>query len=341
MQRRTTILDVAKLADVSKVTVSYVLNGHSRSARISEDTERRVLQAAQQLSYRPNNVARMLVKQRSQSLAVVFQYAELFSSGSGFINEVMRGVCSASVAEGYDLMLHTKLVTNPEMEADVLSDGRVDGALVLRDEDDPTIRALIECGMPTVLFFTRSEHPNAAWVDADNLTGGRLATEHLISLGHKRIAMVNGPAKSVAAGLRYQGYADALAAAGLEPFPEIARCGSSKEVDECLPPMLLRADRPTALFVWSDDVALACLDVARSLGISVPGQLSIVGFDSLEAGARSMPALTSVRQPVFDMAFKAASLLASICRDENPAQRRILYPLSLDVRGSSAPIDHI
>jgi len=337
MMRRTTLRDVAKLAGVGKVTVSYVLNGQSRVARISEETEKRVMAAARELEYRPNGLARMLASRRTETIALVFQYADLFSAGSGFINEVMRGVCAATVDQGYDLMLHTKAVANPHKEADVLSDGRVDGALALRDEDDPTLIALLDRGFPTVQFFTRCDHPNAAWVDADNFSGARMAVRHLLELGHRRISMVMGPAHSVAANDRFQGFRDALESAGVEVKEDAnLRCGSPLEVADILPDFL-RKERPTAIFCWSDDTAVATIEVARSVGLSVPRELSVIGFDSLEICNRSTPALTSVSQPIFDMAAEATRLLAAILRGDSPARRQILYPLTLDVRGSTAP----
>ncbi|WP_227625153.1 LacI family DNA-binding transcriptional regulator [Fimbriimonas ginsengisoli] len=274
-------------------------------------------------------------------MAIVFQYAELFSSGSGFISEVMRGVCAGAVEKGFDLMLHTQAVRSPEAEADILGDGRVDGALVLRDEGDPTISALLDRGVPTVLFFTRSDHPQAAWVDADNFSGAEVAVRHLLGLGHTRIAMIGGPEGSVAAGARREGYLSALADAGIEPFPIFPRIGSPVEAHEQLSAFLNRPDRPTALFVWSDDVAVACMEVARGLGVSVPSDLSVVGFDSLDICNRTVPPLTSVRQPIYDMAAEATRLLISITRSEELPQRQIVYPLALDVRGSTAPLMHV
>lgn len=336
--RRSTILDVAKRAGVGKVTVSYVLNGRSKDARISEETAERVRQAANELDYRPNGLARMLVKQRTSSLALVFQYADLFSSGSGFINEVMRGVCAAAVDEGYDLMLHTRFVGNSESEADALSDGRVDGALILRDQDDPTLLTLLERGFPTVQFFTRSDDVNAAWVDADNFSGARMAVRHLLDLGHQNIGMVMGPSGSVPANDRFQGYRDALENVGLAVDESyLVKAGNNIEALRTVNDFLSRPKRPTALFVWADDVAIACLEVARQLGISVPEQLSIVGFDSLDACNRTVPPLTSVRQPIYQMAVEATRLVAALSRREDVPRRQILFPLSLDIRGSTAP----
>jgi LacI family transcriptional regulator len=334
--RRTTIADVAKEAGVGKVTVSYVLNGQSRTARISEDTERKVLRCAEQLGYRPNALARMLVTQRSDALAVVFQYGAFFSALSSFTSEAMRGVCAACVETGFDLMLHTKPADDPIQEACALMDGRVDGVLMLRDRDDPALTEVMANNFPCVLFFTRSDDPRVPFVDSDNYAGGRMATSHLLDLGHRRIAMVMGPPGSVAGSDRFNGYRNALESVGLQARPEYLISGVGTN-PEALVKLLSQPERPTALFVWSDDDAFVCMRMAIELGISVPDELSIVGYDSSEACERSTPALTSIRQPVFDMAFAATRLLASLVRGTKVDRTRIVFPPDLDVRGSTAP----
>ncbi|MEZ0324912.1 MAG: LacI family DNA-binding transcriptional regulator [Fimbriimonas sp.] len=334
--RRTTIADVAKHAGVGKVTVSYVLNGQSRTARISEETEKKVLRCAEELGYRPNALARMLVTQRSDALAVVFQYGAFFSALSSFTSEAMRGVCAACVESGFDLMLHTKAADDPIHEACALMDGRVDGVLMLRDRDDPAMAEVVAHKFPCVLFFTRSDDPHVPFVDSDNYAGGRMATSHLLELGHQKIGMVIGPAGSVAAGDRFNGYRNALESAGIELRPDYVVSGVGIDPTDFIK-LITREDRPTALFVWSDDDAFICMQTAIELGLSIPEDLSIVGYDSSEACERSKPALTSVRQPVFDMAHAATRLLVSLVRGTPVERTRIVFPPDLDVRGSTAP----
>ncbi len=335
--RRTTIADVAKHAGVGKVTVSYVLNGQSRSARISELTEQKVLRSAEELAYRPNALARMLVTQKSDALAVVFQYGAYFSALSSFTSEAMRGVCAACVESGFDLMLHTKAADDPMHEACALMDGRVDGVLMLRDRDDPTMAEVVANGFPCVLFFTRSDDPRVPFVDSDNYAGGRMATSHLLELNHRRIAMVMGPAGSVAGADRFNGYRNALESAGLAVRPDYLVAGVGRDPSGFVR-LLRQEDRPTAVFVWSDDDAFLCMQLALDLGLSVPGDLSIVGYDSSDACERSKPALTSVKQPVFDMAHAATLLLASLVRGTSVERTRIVFPPDLDVRGSTAAL---
>ena len=334
--KRTTIEDVAKKAGVGKVTVSYVLNGHAKVARISEETQNRVKAAASELSYRPNALARMLSQGRTDGLAVVFQRGHFFAGWSGFTAEVMRGVSTAAVELGYDLMLHTRDLA-PEAEADALADGRIDGALVLRDEGDPLVAQLATRGLPCVQFFSRG-HGDAPFVDADNYSGGRLATRHLLDLGHRRVAMVRGPQRSHSSNDRYVGYRDALESAGVGVAPErVVSIPSSQSDFEPLRRLMDAPDRPTALFCWSDEVAFAAMAMLRELGLRVPEDVSIVGFDSLASCDQSAPTLTSVRQPIFEMAAQATRLLAALVREEPMATRQILVPLSLDVRRSTAP----
>lgn len=337
MSKRVTIEDVAKQAGVSKVTVSYVLNGRHREVRIAEQTVERVLNAAKKLHYRPNALARMLLSRRTDSIGVVFQFADYFSSASNFTSEVMRGVCGACVSHGFDLLLHTKPVDAGTEEANALMDGRVDGLLMLRDADDETLQNVLERDFPTVLFFTRPLKGDVPYVDADNYSGGRVATRHLIELGHKRIAMIRGSLQSVSSNDRFNGYRDAIESSGLE----LNKCwvinpGPSPTPTEEFVSMMSGPNRPTALFVWSDDVAFTIMGWLQELGLNVPSDVSVVGYDSSAACDRSHPPLTSIRQPVFDMAYEATDMLARIIRRAPLNRRHVLYPPTLDTRASTA-----
>ena len=334
--KRTTIEDVARKAGVGKVTVSYVLNGHAAVARISEGTQERVRAAAHELNYRPNALARMLSTKRTNVLAVVFQRGHFFAGWSGFTAEVMRGISTTAVEIGYDLMLHTRDLPADE-EADALADGRIDGALVLRDEGDPLVGNLKNRDLPCVQFFSRGQ-ADIPFVDADNYSGGRMATRHLVELGHRRIAMVRGPQRSHSSNDRFVGYRDALEGAAIGVAMERVISIPSGHSDlEPLRRLMTSPDRPTALFFWSDEVALACMPMLREVGLRIPEDVSLVGFDSLSACDRAVPALTSVRQPIFEMASQATRLLGALAGKEDVEQRQILVPLTLDIRRSTAP----
>ena len=335
VRKRFTIEDVARLAGVGKVTVSYVLNGRAKEARISQETCDRVMAAAKELEYRPSAVARSLVSKRADAISLVFQFGEYFSAGSSFINEVMRGVCEACVAADLNLVLHTRSCNGPVDEAHALMDGRADGALILRDYGDPTVEELVSRGYPVVLFFTRSADGSIDFIDADNFSGGRLATQHLLELGHERIGMVRGSKGSVASNDRIAGYQAALIERGIAPQDtdlievDVPDDLSGEFVD------WVKTTRITGLVCWSDDVAFRCIHALSSAGFSLPDDLSIVGFDSSEACDRCTPPLTSVRQPVYEMGYAATRKLIAKIRNEDDSSGPSIYPLTLDARGST------
>lgn len=338
MAKRTTINDVARAASVGKVTVSYVLNGRAHEVGISNETAERVVAIARSMDYRPNGVARMLARKRADAIAVVFQHPHFFSVTSAFLNEAMHGVCEGCVEMGLDVLLHTKPTDDPVAEANALSDGRVDGVLMLRDDGDPALSALIERRFPVVLFFSRTNDPRVSFVDCDNFMGGKLAGSHLASLGHRRFGMIGGSDNSVDSADRLYGFRSAVEAAGFSVPPEhVARMESPLSSAQEVRTMMSLDDRPTALFVWSDDVAFECLKVLRDLGLRVPGDVSIVGFDSTAACHRVDPPLTSIRQPIGQMARKATQILISLVGNDEAVPQQIVFPPLLDVRGSTSP----
>ena len=338
MARRATINDVAKAASVGKVTVSYVLNGRAGEVGISAATAERVIETARKLDYRPNGVARMLARKRADAIAVVFQHAHFFSVSSAFLNDAMSGVCLECVEQELDVLLHTKPTDDPMAEANALSDGRVDGVLMLRDDNDPTLAALTHRGIPLVLFFSRSNDPRVSYVDSDNFMGGKIAGDHLVSLGHRLLGMVAGSSHSIDSADRHHGFRSAIEAAGLSLDPSrVARMESPQGDPAELVAMMSRPDRPTALFVWSDDVAFECMRAFRELGIRIPEDVSIVGFDSTLVCSRVDPPLTSVRQPIVEMARRATQMLAATIREGVSSPQQIVFPPHLDVRGSTSP----
>lgn len=370
--------EVAERAGVSKATVSYVLNGRDSAMRISDDTRRRILEAMRDLNYHPNSLARSLSSQSTRTIAIVMQYPRLFAGWSGFTNELMHGVTDAAVTQGYDVMLHTRsleaapgaegavrsantssaniadtpvihadtadadaLKASIEIEAASLTDGRVDGALLLRDMDDPLAARLEACGLPIVMMFSRPAGHGLWYVDCDNVRGGRMATEHLLALGHRRIAHLAGPARSGSGRERRQGYESALRDAGiaLRPAWIVEAPGPFADLRPlaCLfrdPGGRPRADAPTAIFAWSDDVAMQTLRLLRQEGLRVPHDVALVGFDSTRLCEHTDPPLTSVRQPVYEMAFLAMERLAQRLRGETPTETQTRFAPALMVRSS-------
>ena len=335
MRKRFTIGDVAKLAGVGKVTVSYVLNGHGDHNRISKETQERIQAAARELEYRPNAVARSLVSKRANAISVVFQYATYFRAGSSFVNELMRGVCEECVEADINLILHTRTFRTVEEEADALMDVRSDGAIILRDVNDPLLPLLHKRQFPVVTFFSRPELSNIPYVDSDNVGGAITATKYLQSLGHRIIGMVTGSPWSVASNDRRNGFENGLG----ESFQDSLVLPYCQDNFPCQFMEWVKIQRPTAILCWSDDQAFECISILQKNGIQVPNDISVMGFDSSEECDRMNPPLTSMRQPIIDIARSAVRTLIS-ASNQLPIKAETIFPQTLDIRGSTMSLQN-
>ncbi len=338
MSKAITIKDVAVRGGVSKTAVSYVLSGREAGVRISDETRRRVLAAAQDLGYHPNALARGLARRQTDTLALVMQFPSVFSGWSGFTNELMHGATDAATSLGFDLMLHTKGLGSLEQDIAALTDGRADGALLLRDRDDPLSSRLLERSFPFVQVFSHTASPDAYFVDCDNVAGAKMAVDYLWALGHRRIGHLSGSPHSAAAADRLRGYREALAALGVLPRPNW-ECSMTYAGSDFTPFIALMSQpgSPTAIFAWSDDVAIRAIRVLQEqMGLRVPEDVSVIGFDGTAMCDHTLPRLSSVRQPIYDMAVQGVKTLVSLLRREPVPERQHFFLPSLELRGSSA-----
>ncbi len=333
-----TIKEVAERAGVSIATVSYVLNNRSGAVRISPRTRERIWRAVEELGYHPNALARGLAGKKTHTVALVMQYASIFSSWSGFTSEMMHGVADAAHACGLDLLLHTRERSDVRAEALALADGRVDGALLLRDWDDPLIDLLVEHSIPTVLIFSRSRNATVPYACCDDELGGRIAGEYLTSLGHRHILHLTGSPHSSAAVDRLRGFQNALHDAGCALRTDhILEAGHAGADFTPVAEALLREPRPTAVFAWSDDVALRLMAEVRNIGLRVPQDLSIIGFDSTEFCNHTHPTLTSVAQDIPLIAAEGMKMLAAMIENGSEEAHSIVIPPVLCIRESTGP----
>jgi LacI family transcriptional regulator len=318
-----TIADVAARAGVGAGTVSRVLND---SPRVSEATRARVLAAIEVLDYRPNPLARGLSRGRCQTLGVVVPF---FTHASAV--ERLRGVAAALDGSRYDLVLFNveSTVHRDEHFATLTRRDRADGLLIMSLPVPPTsLDRLTKSGVPIVLLD--AEAPGIPAVVTDDVAGGRMATQHLIDLGHERIAFIGddpaNPLGFVAGTSREEGYRRTMADAGLDIPPgyvchgphvlRVARRLAGELID--------RADPPTAIFASSDTQALGALEAVRTAGMRVPDDVSVVGFDDVEASG--YVGLTTVHQPLFESGSLAATLLLGLVDDDevpDPLVRRL------------------
>lgn len=330
-----TIADVAARAGVGAGTVSRVLND---SPRVSESTRTRVLAAIEVLDYRPNPLARGLSRGRCQTLGVVVPF---FTHASAV--ERLRGVVAALDGSRYDLVLFNveTPVHRDEHFATLTRRDRADGLLVMSLPPPPSsLRRLASSGVPIVLLDSRGAGVPA--VVTDDAEGGRLATRHLLELGHERIAFLgddpDNPLGFTSSGAREKGYRETMQAAGIDVGPDHVRHGPHvRAVARELAEQLLAGPvRPTAVFAASDTQALGVLEAARAAGLDVPGDLSVVGFDDVEVS--SYAGLTTVHQPLFESGRLAAELLLdSLAAEEPSGEVEHQLQLELVVRSTTGP----
>jgi LacI family transcriptional regulator len=327
----TTIARVAQEAGVGVGTVSRVING---SASVSEATRRRVLDVVAELGYEPNATARALSTGRTRSVGVI---APFFTRSS--VIERLRGVAPMLAASGYQLVLFD--VERPEQRTGVFRSviGRVDGLLSISLAPSTADQRRLEAaGIPVVLVD--QAHEALPTVTVDDVEGGRLATTHLIELGHRRIAFagdtvdgVHGPSAS---SRRCVGYQRALSEAGLPVRTDLVKLRPhGREAAEIARDLLELASPPTAVFAASDLQALAMIDALEALGKRVPDDLSVIGFDDVELARYA--GLTTVSQPLEDSGTRGAELLLAALEGEDVLQSRQHLPLELVVRGTTAP----
>jgi len=330
-----TIADVAAHAGVGAGTVSRVLNN---SPRVSQSTRARVLAAIELLDYRPNPLAQGLSRGRSQTLGAIVPF---FTHASAV--ERLRGVVAGLDGSRYDLVLFNveSPVQRDEHLAALTRRDRADGLLIVSlPPPSSSLRRLAAAGVPVVLLDAEGEGVPA--VVTDDVEGGRIATRHLLSLGHERIAFIgdepDNPLGFVSSGNRERGYCESMAEAGVDVRTGDVRHGPHvREVARRLTEQLFAGrDRPTAVFAASDTQALGVLEAARAAGVSVPGDLSVVGFDDVEVSGYA--GLTTVRQPLFESGRLAVGmLLAALAGEDAPAADTRRLGLELVVRSTTAP----
>jgi LacI family transcriptional regulator len=332
---RATIRDVASAAGVSIATVSRVLNGRRD---VAPKTREAVLKAVHDHGFAMNRNARALSGGRTGLVGVTVPIIE-----AAYFSVILAGIAEALYEQDMRIVLCPTLHQH-EREVNLLDrlmHGTTDGAiLTLPEESNKELKALMRQGLPFVVIDPRVPlDESIPAVAAGHATGARDATEHLLSLGHRRIAAITGPPAWMASTERLNGYRGALAAAGVLPDPALVG-GIDFSIaggEAAAGPLLDLADRPTAVFAFNDNVAIGVLRAARARGLRVPEDLSVVGFDDSEHAALVSPAITTVRQPLAEMGRIAVSLLLRLLENQSVETMRIELATRLIVRDSTAP----
>lgn len=330
-----TIKEVAELAEVSTATVSYVLNG---TGKVAAETRRRVLEAVERLNYQPSHAARSL-RGRSHTLGLVLPGAGRLADPA--LAELLAGLAEAAAEQGYHLLLTSALaVDEVELELQLVRSGRVDG-LVLLDvhEDDERVAVLRE---QTVHYVCVGRPPASIASPAVVLAeqeAAMLAVQHLIGLGHQRIAMIQLPSELTASEPRYLGYRSALEQAGIEPDPMlVVEAGRSQEDGyQAMQELLTLPEPPSAVLACSDELAFGAIHLLHDEQLEVGRNVSLIGFDDVPLAAHTHPPLTTLRVPRRKLGLSAARILIDQIERRPNVPRQASFELQLIIRKSAGP----
>jgi len=336
--QRATISDVARLSGVSKRTVSRVING---SPKVGKVTRARVQGVIDELDYRPNAQARGLAAKRSYLLGMIYDNPDAL-----YIDEVQRGVLSVCRQCGYELVVHPcdrGADTLTREAVSFASHSKLDGVIILPpiSENNDLAGTLAKAGVKYVRLASIALDSAEHVVISNERSAAAAMAEYLVGLGHRRIGYVAGPEGMKSTRERLEGFCDALEKQGCQPCTDlIARGAYTFESGiACGRILLAKPEAPTAIFASNDEMAAGVIYAAREVGLDVPGDVSVAGFDDSALASRIVPSLTTIRRPVREMARLAATkLIASIDGRDDEARVAVMLDPTLVARNSTRAI---
>ncbi len=330
MRKPTTIQDVARIAGVSTATVSRTL---STPGIVAETTRSIVMDAVRATGFRRNSLAANLRRQRTGSVIALVP-----NLANPFFSQILAGIASVLAASGYGLLV-ADTRTGPDADSGLshyLGSSTVDG-LILLDGALSSFALELPHRRPIVAACEWFEGPIPS-VRIENGRGAEMAVRHLAALGHRRIGHVTGPPGNVLTSARLEGFRSALSEVGLEQRPEWVFQGdfTLRSGEAAARSWLGLPDRPSGIFCASDEMALGFMGAVQHAGLSVPGDLSLVGFDNIEATPHLTPALTTIHQPRMLIGERAATLLLGMINRREIVGPSEIIPVELIVRSSTA-----
>lgn len=322
--------DVARMANVSPATVSRVLR---QPELVSEDTRTKVLKVVEELNYQPHMIARQFRTRETKTILVIVP-----DISRSFFSEVLRGIQHMAVSNGYKVILgdsENDLQREKEF-IDLLLQKQADGVVLLTARMELSSLERIANQFPMVIaceYYDGSEVPT---VSIDNISSSRKIMEHLIQLGHTRIAHITGPMDVILSRDRLKGYRQALMSHDIEIKPEFIQEGDfsiQSGYDQMIKLLSLQSP-PTAVFVFNDEMALGAIKAVKKSGMKVPEDIAVVGFDNINIASFFDPEITTIDQPKYEIGKVAMNLLLKLMNGEQLEKTKIVLPDELIVRES-------
>lgn len=334
---KATINHVAQRAGVSIKTVSRVVNNEPN---VSPATREKVLKAVEELAYQPNPSARSLAGKRTFVLGLLYD-----NPSANYVIDVQNGALAASRAQGYDLLIHPCDHRSPTLIQEVtglLDQSRVDGLILTPPLSDLSalLELLVASKLPFVRIAPAVDKHLSPYVATNDRDAAYQMTQQLLALGHQRIGFICGHPDHQAVAGRYQGYSAALRDHGMEVQEGYVVQGynSFESGEQAARKLLALTPRPTAIFAANDDMAAGTMMVAHQLGLNIPNDISVAGFDDTPVAHQIWPSLTTVRQPIQTMAQTAAELLLTQVQGKKLPSADTELESSLILRDSTGPM---
>ena len=342
---KSTIDDVADLAKVSIKTVSRVAN---QEPNVKASTRERVEKAIATLNYKPNQSARKLASRRSFVIGLLYDDPSFYEIPSaGFIINIQQGVLQACKASNYDLLIHPCSYHDKNIGSEIkalIDKSRLDGIILAPplSNNSKVLNAIKKSSIPIVKISPGTKQQSSFSVETNDREICAQMTKYLASLGHSRIAFLCGHKDHKALANRFQGYQDGLKLSNLPFSKSLVMQGdnSIKSGERCASKLLRKKSRPTAIFACNDDMAVGSLRVAHQMGIKVPEQLSVAGFDDIALAQQIYPTLTTIHQPLDVMSEQAARHLINHLGSATATNESAVTPATLVVRESTGPAPH-
>lgn len=330
-----TLVDVAKLAGVSVMTASRALNDEESASKKARE---KVRQAAQELGYAPNALARMMKGGKTNVVGIIVN-----DLSSVVVNAFATAVGDELHKYDMDLFIYSSrsgLEHGKGQQVSQLLHGLWDGLIYILPRVSPEYLARLEAESNPIVLLNYCHKTSLPVVRADNQSGARDAVRHLVELGHRRIGFIRGAPQTGQGPEREQGYRQALESAGLPLLPELIRDGDFNELSgiEAGRALLSLPEPPTAIFAANDSMAIGCMTAVREKGLRIPEDVSVVGFDDIAVAALVQPGLTTLRQPMAAMAHAAAQELMRRIQGQPGLRQSIEFPSEFIIRGSTGPV---
>jgi LacI family transcriptional regulator len=336
--KKLTLEEVAKLAGVSRATVSRVVNNPER---VSLKYRERVLKVIKETGYQPNQAARILASQRSNIIGLIISSRADLIFTDPYFAVLITGISRACNAHNYTLALfvfHTQ-EEQEQVYQRALGTGLLDGLIVTADKiTDPLIPQIAAREIPAVYVGRPFDKTNTSFVNVDNVAGAYMAASHLVRLGYQRIATITGPMSSTTSIDRHEGYIKALTERAHAVEDDLIVCGDFTRDSGYTAMRQLLPHKPDAVFVATDTMALGAIQAIHEANLTIPGDIAIVGFDDLPSAIIADPPLTTIRQPVNQNGRLAVEMLIDLLETGPDPPHHTILPTELIIRATCGAI---